>query len=68
MVHTVNVLYVAFKISGVFFLDFLILSGFDFVVDLYPLIQTFINGHLAVCLIWQRDSTAKGAKKIHHQM
>ena len=30
---------------------------------MYPLIQTFINVHLAVYLIWRNDSTAKGAKK-----
>ena len=28
-----------------------------------PLMQTFINAHLAVYLIWRRDSAAKGAKK-----
>ena len=32
-------------------------------VDLYSSIQTFINAHLAVYLIWRRDSTAKDAKK-----
>ena len=32
-------------------------------VDLCPLIQTFINAHLAVYLIWQKVSSAKGAKK-----
>ena len=33
------------------------------VVDLYPLIHTFINAHLAVYLIWRKDSTNKGSKK-----
>ena len=33
------------------------------VVDLYLLIQTFINAHLAVYLTWRSDLTAKGARK-----
>ena len=32
-------------------------------VNLYSLIQTFVNAHLAVYLIWLRESIAKGAKK-----
>ena len=46
------------------FSDFLLFSlNFDLVVDLFPLIQTFINAHLVVYLILRRDSTAKAAKK-----
>ena len=51
---TVNELYFACTIFCVLG-DFLLFS-FDF----YPL----INAHLAVYLIWQRNSTAKGTKKI----
>ena len=64
-IHTVNVLYLACTIfGGVFFHRFsAIYREFDLVVDLCPFIETFVNAHLAVYLIWQRDSTAKGAKK-----
>ena len=37
-------------------------------VDLYPLIQTFINTHLAVNLIWRRDQPSKALKRIYRQM
>ena len=59
---TVNVLYLACMIFGIF-QNFCYLMVFDLVVDLYPLIQTFINAHLAVYLILREDSTAKGTKK-----
>ena len=36
--------------------------GLYLVVDLYPLIQSFINAHLSVFLIWRSDPTAKSAK------
>ena len=36
---------------------------FDLVVDLYPLIQTFINAYLAMYMILRGDSTTKGNKK-----
>ena len=38
-------------------------TAFDFMVDLYPLINALINAHLAMYSIWRRDSTAKGVKK-----
>ena len=64
MVHTVNVLYLAFKISGFFF--FFRFSDIEWIWFGGWFVSTYSNlykGHLAVCLIWQRDSTAKGAKK-----
>ena len=48
---------IIFSVYDIWRLDFLLFSV-DF---LYPLIQTFTNAHLAVNLILQRDSTAKGA-------
>ena len=39
--------------------NFLLFSVYLF----WWLIEVFINGHLAMYLIWRRDSTAKGAKK-----
>ena len=45
-----NALYLACMVFGLLFVCFFnrfsaIYSGFDYVVDLYPLIQTFINAH-----------------------
>ena len=37
--------------------------GFDLVVDRNPLIESIKDAHLALYLIWQRDSTTKSAKK-----
>ena len=59
---TVNVLYLACMIFGVF-QNFCYLMVFDLVVDLYPLIQTFINAYLAMYMILWGDSTTKGNKK-----
>ena len=48
-VNTVNVLYLACTIFDVFLNRYsAIWRGFHLEVDLYPLIQTFINAHLAV--------------------
>ena len=62
--YTVNVLYLSVY-DILCFLDFR-----PFCVDLIKWlncihfnIQTLINDHLAVYLIWRRDSTAKGAQK-----
>ena len=54
---TVNVLYLACPIYG----GLLLLLFSVYLISW--LIEVFINGHLAMYLIWRRDSTAKGAKK-----
>ena len=61
--NTVNVIYLActiFDVSQIFCYLVWIWFGGWFVSTG---IQTFINAHLAVYLIWRRNSTVKGAKK-----
>ena len=59
-----RIIFSVYDIWRVFIYRFSALKrGFELVVDLYPLIQTFKHAHLAVYLNWRRDSTAKGAKK-----
>ena len=62
---TENVLYLAFTIFGVFVVVDFLLFSVDLIwwlICIY-IIQTFISAHLAVYLIWWRDSSTKGVKK-----